>query len=72
MHIRGYRHGLYMLHEQLTLFRGAYELGFDRLKLDVKPIGYRVLPSTNNNTHVIIYLDKAITDLEELSSLQQH
>jgi hypothetical protein len=39
---------------------------FDKLKLDVKPIGYRVLPSTNNNTHVIIYLDKAVTDLEEL------
>jgi len=39
---------------------------FDKLKLDVKPIGYRVLPSTHNRVHVLIYLDKAITDLDEL------
>jgi len=39
---------------------------FDKLKLDVKPIGYKVLPSTHDHVHVIIYLDKAITDLDEL------
>ena len=50
----------------LRFFEEHMNWVFDRLKLDVKPIGYKVLPSTNNNTHVIIYLDKAISDLEEL------
>jgi hypothetical protein len=57
-------YSLFMSH--IRFFEEHMNWVFDKLKLDVKPIGYRVLPSTNNNTHVIIYLDKPITDLEEL------